>query len=73
MLLTYQGQQVATLDVESRWAPNKAAEARACYGTTSLEHPAVHMVAAERGRWYLGGRITGLELPTRCAGCRCWA
>lgn len=36
-----------------------------CYGSTSLEHPAVSMVATERGRYYLGGKVTGLELPSR--------
>lgn len=68
VLLTYKGQEVGVLDVESRWAPNKVAESKACYGSTSLEHPAVHMVATERGRWYLGGKITGLDLPKRWAG-----
>ncbi len=53
------------MDVESRWVANKVVEAKACYGSTSLEHPAVQMVATERGRWYLGGRVTGLELPRR--------
>ncbi|GAB4819270.1 hypothetical protein N2152v2_006316 [Parachlorella kessleri] len=70
VLLTYRGQEVAVLDVESRWVPNKVAEAKACYGSTSLEHPAVHMVATERGRWYLGGRVTGLELPKRVFPCQ---
>ena len=37
-----------------RWAPNKPVEALHCYGTTSLEHPAVQMIAMERGKYYLG-------------------
>ena len=66
LLLTYKGQEVAVMDVESRWQPNKVVEAKQCYGSTSLEHPAVSMVATERGRFYLGGKVTGLELPKRC-------
>jgi hypothetical protein len=27
------------------------------YGVTTLEHPAVQMVAMERGRYYLGGKV----------------
>ena len=70
LLLTYQGQDLAVLSVESRWEPDKVKEAKGCYGTTSLEHPAVRMIATERGRFYLGGRLQGLELPRRVFPCR---
>jgi len=70
LLLTYQGQELAVLTVESRWEPDKAREALGCYGTTSLEHPAVKMIATERGRFYLGDTLQGLELPTRVFPCR---
>jgi len=70
LLLTYQGQDLAVLTVESRWEPDKVKEAKGCYGTTSLEHPAVRMIATERGRFYLGGRVEGLELPRRVFPCR---
>jgi len=70
LLLTYQGQELAVLTVESRWEPDKVKEAKGCYGTTSLEHPAVRMIACERGRYYLGGRVAGLELPRRVFPCR---
>ena len=55
--------QQAVMEVESAWEPDKAAEAVACYGTASLEHPGVRMLASERGPRYLGGRIHGLRLP----------
>ncbi len=48
-----------------RWVPNKAKETRLAYGTSSLEHPGVKMVAWERGAYYLGGRLWGFELPKR--------
>ena len=70
LLLTYRGQELAVFTVESRWEPDKVLEAKGCYGTTSLEHPAVRMIATERGRFYLGGRVQGLELPRRVFPCR---
>jgi len=70
LLLTYRGQELAVLTVESRWEPDKVKEAWGCYGTTSLEHPAVRMIATERGRFYFGGRVQGLELPQRVFPCR---
>ncbi|KAL6781539.1 ATS1 [Auxenochlorella protothecoides x Auxenochlorella symbiontica] len=65
LLLTYKGESLATFTVSSKWRPNKALEARQCYGTTALDHPAVSMIAGERGRYYLGGGVEGLGLPTR--------
>lgn len=70
LLLTYRGQDLAVMTVESRWEPDKAREALGCYGTTSLEHPAVKMIATERGHFYLGGPIEGLELPSRVFPCK---
>jgi sulfate adenylyltransferase len=70
LLLTYRGQDLAVLSVESVWEPDKATEALGCYGTTSIEHPAVRMITGERGRFYVGGRVQGLELPRRVFPCR---
>ncbi|WIA17311.1 hypothetical protein OEZ85_014176 [Tetradesmus obliquus] len=69
VLLTYKGQDLAVMEVESKWLPNKALETKACYGTTSLEHPGTLMVATERGKYYLGGKIFGLDLPQRVFPC----
>jgi len=63
--LLWNGQPVAVMDVESRWTPNKAVECKASYGTSSLEHPGVKMVAMERAEDYVGGAITGIQLPER--------
>ena len=54
VLLTYQGQNIATLTVDSKWVPNKPVEALKCYGTSSIEHPAVQMISMERGKYYIG-------------------
>ncbi|QNI71731.1 sulfate adenylyltransferase [Cyanobium sp. NS01] len=70
LLLTYKGQDLAVLTVGSKWEPDKAREAQGCYGTTSIEHPAVRMISGERGRFYLGGRLQGLALPQRVFPCK---
>ena len=70
LLLTYRGQDLAVFTVESKWEPDKAKEAQGCYGTTSIEHPAVKMIATERGRFYLGGTVQGLALPSRVFPCK---
>ncbi|KAI8105133.1 hypothetical protein M9435_000304 [Picochlorum sp. BPE23] len=69
ILMTYKGKDIAVMDVESRWQPDKVKETSNCYGSTSLEHPAVQMVAWERGPLYLGGKIQGLNLPERVFPC----
>ena len=70
VLLTYKGQDLAVLTIEDKWEPDKVVEAKGCYGTTSLEHPAVRMIATERRRFYLGGLVQGLELPKRVFPCK---
>jgi len=60
---------VAVLDVESKYAPDKPLECKKLYGTSSLEHPGCQMVAMERGKYYLGGKVTGLNVPVRDFPC----
>lgn len=55
--LTYNGQSIGVLEIESKWQPDKATEALKCYGTSSLEHPGVLMIATERGKYYIGGKV----------------
>jgi sulfate adenylyltransferase len=54
VLMTYQGTAIAAVTIDSKWSPNKPLECLKCYGTSSLEHPAVQMVAMERGKYYMG-------------------
>jgi len=70
ILLTYKKQKIAVLEVSSKWEPDKSLEAQLCYGTYSLDHPAVKMIFNERGRFYLGGRVYGFELPIREFPCK---
>jgi sulfate adenylyltransferase len=69
VLLTYQGAALAAVTIDSKWVPNKALECLKAYGTSSLEHPAVQMVAMERGKFYMGGKVEGLALPERVFPC----
>lgn len=57
LLLTYKGQNIGTLAVDEKYTPNKAVECMKCYGTASIDHPAVQMVAMERGKFYLSGKV----------------
>ena len=70
VLLTYKGQDLAVMQVEAKWEPNKVAEAKGCYGTTSIEHPAVRMITMERKRFCMGGSLQGLALPERVFPCK---
>ena len=70
ILLTYKTQKIAILEVTSKWVPDKSKEAKHCYGTNSLDHPAVKMIFNERGTFYIGGKIYGLELPVREFPCK---
>jgi len=70
ILLKYQNAPIATYDVTSRYRPDKVNEAKNCYGFTTIEHPAVKMITTERGAFYTGGKITGLNLPQRPFPCK---
>jgi sulfate adenylyltransferase len=69
LLLTYKGTQMAVMTVESKWFPDKPLECIKCYGTATIEHPGVRMVAMERGKFYIGGSLQGLDVPTRDFPC----
>jgi len=65
VLLSYNGEDLAVLHVESIFSPDKAREAKAAFGTSELEHPGVAELATEFGSTYLGGAISALQRPTR--------
>ncbi|KAJ8600460.1 hypothetical protein CTAYLR_001458 [Chrysophaeum taylorii] len=56
---------IATMEVSSKYEPDKPLECKQLYGTASLEHPGTQMVAWERGKYYLGGKLVGLNKPVR--------
>merc|ERR1712127_1053874 len=63
VLLKWQGENVAVLEAESIYTPNKVVEAKECYGTSSLEHPTVNSLVAEIGAFQIGGKLYGLSSP----------
>lgn len=59
-----EGVPLAVMTVESKWQPDKVAEAEAVFGKNDTAHPAVNYLHNQAGDWYLGGKIEGLELST---------
>jgi sulfate adenylyltransferase len=60
---------LAVLTIQSKWIPNKPLEAQKVLGTTRYDHPGVQEIT-ERGKYYLGGRIFGLDFPRRVIECK---
>jgi len=61
---------IATIKFTDKYTPNKPLECLKCYGTSEIEHPGSLMVATERGKYYMGGELTGLNYPVREFVCR---
>ena len=59
-----EGVLIATLKVGDIWAPDKAAEANAVFGSENPAHPGVDVLLNHIHPVYLGGRLKGVEPPT---------
>jgi sulfate adenylyltransferase len=59
-----EGVLLAVLRVEDVWRPDRMAEAKAVFGTTSPDHPGVAFLLNQAADWYVGGRLEGVTLPT---------
>ena len=59
-----EGLILAVLDVSAIWEPDKRAEAQQVYGITSMRHPGVRYLHERMGEVYVGGRVSGIQLPT---------
>ena len=59
-----EGVMIAILHVEDVWQPDKQAEAKSVFGTTSQVHPGVGYLMNRANPWYVGGRLEGLQLPS---------
>ncbi|MDZ7744512.1 MAG: bifunctional sulfate adenylyltransferase/adenylylsulfate kinase [Candidatus Saccharibacteria bacterium] len=59
-----EGVILAILEVGDVWQPDKAKEAEQVYGANDTAHPAVHHMHNEAHDMYVGGTLTGLELPS---------
>merc|ERR1712228_803719 len=60
VLLKYNGVNMAVMEAEEVWKPNKVKEAKSSYGTTSAEHPSVQELFETLGKYYVGGYVHGL-------------
>jgi sulfate adenylyltransferase len=70
ILLKQGDRAIATVELTDKFTPDKPLECLKCYGTSQIEHPGTLMVATERGRYYMGGKVTGLNLPVREFPCK---
>lgn len=61
---------IAIVEFTDKYVPDKVKECKECYGTSELEHPGTLMVATERGKYYMGGKVTGLNFPKRDFPCK---
>jgi sulfate adenylyltransferase len=59
-----EGVMLAVLHVDEVWQPDRMAEAKAVFGTTSAVHPGVDYLLNKGNAWYVGGRIEGLQMPS---------
>jgi sulfate adenylyltransferase len=59
-----EGVMLGVLNVEEIWQPDREAEAKAVFGTTSKVHPGVHYLLNIGNPWYVGGKIEGTQLPS---------
>ena len=58
-----EGVNLAILDVEDLWEPDREAEARAVFGSTDKLHAGANYLLNRANPIYLGGRVHGLEAP----------
>ena len=59
-----EGVMLAVLHVEEVWQPDRKAEAKSVFGTTSAVHPGVDYLLNKGNSWYVGGRLEGLQMPS---------
>ncbi len=59
-----EGVMIAILHVEDVWQPDRAAEAKAVFNSTSNAHPGVAYLMNRSHPVYVGGRLEGLQLPS---------
>lgn len=53
---------IASIEVSSVWKPDKNKEAELVFGTTDQHHPGVAYLLQESNDWYIGGRVTLINL-----------
>ena len=59
-----EGVMIAILHAEDVWQPDRQAEGKAVFKSTSIAHPGVAYLMNRSNPWYVGGRLEGLQLPS---------
>ena len=59
-----EGVMFGVLHVEEVWQPDREAEAKSVFNTTSKAHPGVNYLLAQSHPWYVGGRVEGAQEPS---------
>ena len=59
-----EGVMLAVLHVEDVWQPDRKAEAKSVFGTTSTAHPGADYAINKSNPWYVGGKIEGVQAPS---------
>src|SRR5262249_13696694 len=59
-----EGVMLAVLHVEDIWQPDKQAEAKAVFNSTSSAHPGADYAINKANPWYVGGTIEGAQAPS---------
>lgn len=59
-----EGVMIAVLHVEDMWQPDRTAEAKAVFGSTSQAHPGADYAINKSNPWYIGGKIEGMQIPS---------
>ena len=59
-----EGVMLAVMHVDDVWQPDRAAEAKAVFGTTSMAHPGADYTINKSHPWYVGGKLEGLQQPS---------
>ena len=59
-----EGVMIAILHVGDIWQPDRQAEGKAVFNSTSNAHPGVAYLMNRSNPWYVGGRLEGLQLPS---------
>ncbi len=59
-----EGVMLAVLQVEDIWQPDRQAEAKAVFNSTSSAHPGADYAINKANPWYIGGKVEGLQAPS---------
>jgi len=59
-----EGVMLAVVHVEDVWQPDRVAEAKAVFNSTSAAHPGADYAINKSNPWYVGGRVEGLQPPS---------